>query len=29
MNKILYIIGFSGTGKSAASKIAADALGWK
>lgn len=29
MNKILYIIGFSGTGKSAASKLAAEALGWK
>tara|TARA_B100001996_G_scaffold382276_1_gene373685 strand:+ start:1632 stop:3272 length:1641 start_codon:yes stop_codon:yes gene_type:complete len=29
MNKILYIIGFSGTGKSAASKLAAAALGWK
>ena len=29
MNKILYIIGFSGTGKSEASKLAADALGWK
>tara|TARA_B100001142_G_scaffold112640_1_gene114566 strand:+ start:514 stop:2154 length:1641 start_codon:yes stop_codon:yes gene_type:complete len=29
MNKILYIIGFSGTGKSVASKLAAEALGWK
>ena len=29
MNKILYIIGFYGTGKSAASKLAAAALGWK